>query len=192
MASTYPTFQDLKLYLGINTDKNDAILVKTLKRAISTFENMCGRSFIPKAEVRFYDANGEEVISHKRLFIRSGDLISVSELKIDNEIVPSSEYFFTDAIPHFALSLKASSDFSFKYYSTTPERTISITGSWGYQDEVPDDVFGAIVRLASWLYQQKDNAMELDRPIAMSNAMILPSSLPADVEGISMFYKKVI
>jgi len=34
--------------------------------------------------------------------------------------------------------------------------------------------------------------MELDRPIAMSNAMVLPASLPSDVEAIAGFYRKVI
>lgn len=192
MADAYPKFQDLKLYLNIDTSKDDALLVATLKRAVKTFENMCGRTFVPAAETRYFDANDEQVITGKRLFIRDGDLIEITELKIDSEIVPDDEYFCTGAIPYNTLRITDGSDFSFRDFTLTPERSIAITGRWGYQDEVPDDVFGAIVRLAAWLYQQKDNAMELDRPIAMSNAMVLPASLPSDVEAIAGFYKKVI
>lgn len=192
MADAYPKFQDLKLYLNIDTAKDDALLVVTLKRAIATFENMCGRSFVPAIETRYIDATDEQVVNGKRLFLRDGDLVEITELKIDSEIVPDDEYYLEGAVPHFVVRLTNASDFNFRSYTVSPERSIAITGRWGYQDEVPDDVFGAIVRLAAWLYQQKDNAMELDRPIAMSNAMVLPASLPSDVEAIAGFYRKVI
>ena len=192
MADAYPKFQDLKLYLNIDTAKDDALLVVTLKRAIATFENMCGRSFVPAVETRYIDATDEQVITSNRLFLRDGDLVEITELKIDNKIVPEDEYYLEGAVPHFVVRLTNASDFNLHSYTVSPERSIVITGRWGYRDEVPDDVFGAIIRLAAWLYQQKDNAMELDRPIAMSNAMVLPASLPSDVEAIAGFYRKVI
>ena len=192
MASGYPKFQDVKHYLGIENSNQDALLVATLKRAIATFENMCGRSFIPKTEVRYFDANGEEVISGHRLFIRSGDLLEIATLKIDGLLIPVSDYYLSGAQPHHVVKIKDSSMYSFKDYGGTPEQVIEISGTWGYEVEVPEDVFGAIVRLTAWLYQQKDNAMELDRPVAISNAMVLPATLPSDVEAISKFYKKVI
>lgn len=192
MATGYPRFQDVKLYLGIDTGRDDALLVATLRRAIATFENMCGRVFVPAEETRVFDANDEQVVAPKRFFLRSGDLIEITELKIDNEIVPEAEYFCVGAIPYYVIRLRDTSDFTFDEFSTTPEQTIEITGRWGFEEDVPDDVFGAIVRLTAWLFQQKDNAMELDRPIAMSNAMVLPLSLPSDVEAIAKFYKKVI
>lgn len=192
MASGYPQYQDVKHYLGIENSQQDALLVATLKRAIATFENLCGRVFIPKTETRYFDANSEEVINGKRMFLRSGDLLTIDSLTIDGEVVPANEYFLTGAMPHYVIRIKDSSNFSFNQYEETPENSIEVEGSWGYDDEVPEDVFGAIVRLTAWLYQQKDNAMELDRPVAMSNAMILPASLPSDVEAIARFYRKVI
>lgn len=192
MASGYPKYQDVKHYLGIENSQQDALLVATLKRAIATFENMCGRVFVPKTDTRFFDANGEEVTSGKRLFLRSGDLLSISSLKIDGVTIPSSAYYLSGAAPHFTIKIRDNNNFSFKDYSGTPEQSIEIEGEWGYEDEVPEDVWGAIVRLTAWLYQQKDNAMELDRPVAISNAMVLPASLPSDVEAIAAFYRKVI
>lgn len=192
MASGYPKFQDVKHYLGIENSQQDALIIATLKRAIATFENMCGRVFIPKTETRYFNANDEQVITGKRFFLRSGDLLNITSLKIDGDLVPASNYYLAGAPPFFNIILKESSTFSFKDYGDTPEQTIEIVGEWGYEDEVPEDVFGAIVRLTAWLYQQKDNAMELDRPVAISNAMVLPASLPSDVEAIARFYKKVL
>lgn len=192
MAASYPRFQDVKHYLGIDNSGDDALIVATLKRAIATFENMCGRSFLPKTETRAFDANDEQVINAKRLFLRDGDLLTITELKIDGATVPSDEYFLVGAMPHYVVRITDGSDFTFTEYSVSPEQTIEITGTWGFDTIVPEDVFGAIVRLTAFLFQQKDNAMELDRPIAMSNSMILPASLPTDVEAIAKFYKKVI
>jgi hypothetical protein len=192
MANGYPHFQDVKHYLNIDNSANDALIVATLKRAIATFENMCGRTFLPKTSSLFLNADDEQVIDSKTLFLREGNLLEITTLKIDNITVPSAQYYLVGAQPHYAVRLKSTSTFSFNDFSESPEQTIEITGTWGFSTEVPEDVFGAIVRLTAWLYQQKDNAMERDRPIAMSNAMILPSALPSDVEAISKFYRRVI
>lgn len=192
MASGYPKFQDVKHYLGIENSQQDALLIATLKRAIATFENMCGRVFVPKTETRFFDANGEEVVTPRRLFLRDGDLLSIDSLKIDGAQVPVGEYYLGGVQPHFVIKIRDSSDFTFHDYEESPEQSIEITGEWGYEPEVPEDVFGAIIRLTAWLYQQKDNAMELDRPVAISNAMVLPATLPSDVEAIARFYKRLI
>lgn len=192
MATGYPRFQDVKHYLGIDNSGNDALIVATLKRAIATFENMCGRSFVPATETRIFDAYDEQVVTPKRLYLRDGDLLQITEMRIDGATVPADEYFLVGAMPHFLVRITDASDFTFNEYSSTPEQTIEIDGKWGFDLVVPEDVFGAIVRLTAFLYQQKDNAMELDRPIAMSNSMILPASLPSDVEAIAKFYKKVI
>jgi len=192
MASGYPRFQEVKLYLNIDNSGNDALLVATLKRAIATFENMCGRTFLPSTETRTFDATDEQIINAKRFFVRDGDLLTVTTLTIDGNVVPTDEYFLVGAMPYHTLRITEGSDFTFRDFSTSPEQSIQIAGTWGFDSTVPDDVHGAIVRLTAWLFQQKDNAMELDRPVAMSNAMILPPSLPSDVEAIARFYKKVI
>lgn len=188
----YPTFQDVKLYLGISSTKDDALIVATLKRAIAIFENLANRSFLTEAKSRYFGAFDKDVISGSELFIRDGDLLSISSLEIAGTVVPPGEYFLTGEIPHYKVKLKASSNFSFREYNYDPENSITLTGLWGYDTEVPEDVFGAIVRLTAWLYQQKDNAMELDRPVAISNAMILPAAIPSDVEQVAKFYRKVM
>ena len=183
-----PQFQDVKLYIGITASDDDALLAFTLRRAVATFENLCGRSFQLEATAKFFSADGEEVLSWSTLFPRNDDIYEITEVEIDGQVVPSDEYF----IDGRKIRLKTSSDFSFKGYTGTPENSIKVTGRWGYSETIPDDVFGAIVRLSAWLYQQKDNAMDLDRPVAVSNAMLLPAALPSDVLEIAKMYKRLL
>lgn len=184
----YPQFQDVKLYLGITSAEDDALLVVTLKRAIATFENLCGRRFELDTEAKFFDANSEEVLDWRTLFPRNDDIYEVTELKIDSVVVPVENYYISGR----KIVMQPTSDFSFKEYTNTPHATIKVTGKWGYSELVPDDVFGAIVRLTAWLYQQKDNAMDLDRPVAVSNAMLLPAALPSDVVEIAKMHRRLI
>lgn len=184
----YPQYQDVKHYLGIASSDDDALLVITLKRAIATFENLCGRSFALVEEAKFFDANSEQVLDWRTLFPRDDDIYEITELKIDSIVVPTGEYYVSGR----KICLDVNSNFSFKEYASSPHNSIKVTGKWGYSEIVPDDVFGAIVRLTAWLYQQKDNAMDLDRPVAVSNAMLLPAALPSDVVEIAKFYRRLL
>ena len=161
--NAYQTFQDVKLYLNISTNKDDAILVTLLKRAIAIFENLAKRSFLPVTATKYFNADSDEVISWDKLFIRSEDLISVSQLVINGVTVPSDEYVLEGGKPYYKIRLTNDSDFSFKAYTLDPHNSIAITGVWGYDDNIPEDVNGAIIRLTAYLYAQKDNALELDR-----------------------------
>ena len=183
----YPGFQDVKQYLSITASNDDALLVVILKRAIASFENLCGRGFLNETATKKFSANGEEVIRWNHLMLRDDEIVSISQIKIDGITIPSSDYYLTPG----GIKLTTSSDYSFNEYSDDPHDTIEITGVWGYQETVPDDVFGAIVRLAAWFYQQKDNALELDRSVAMANGMALPAGFPKDVVEVSRFYRRL-
>lgn len=184
----YPNFQDVKQYLSITASNDDALLVILLKRAIKSFENLCGRTFLPTTDTRYFSADSEQVVSHNKIVLRTDDLYSVTQLKIDGQIVPTTDYWLDTR----GITLKDSSEFSFKEFTDDPHNSIEITGQWDYESEVPDDVFGAIVRLTAWFYQQKDNALELDRSVAMANGMALPAGFPKDVVEASRFYRRTL
>ncbi len=183
----YPGFQDVKQYLSITASNDDALIVGILKRAIRSFENLCGRGFLTASSTKKFSATGEEVVRWNHIVLRDDEVISISQIKIDGVIVPSTDYYLT---PH-GIKLIISSDYAFSEYSDDPHDTIEITGIWGYEASVPDDVFGAIVRLAAWFYQQKDNALELDRSVAMANGMALPAGFPKDVVEVARFYRRI-
>ncbi len=183
----YPNYHDVKLYLSITASNDDALLLGILKRAIKSFENLCGRTFLRETSTKKFSADGEEVVRWNHLIFRDDDAVLISQIKIDGEIVPSGDYYLTAG----GVKLRTLSDFAFNQYSDDPRDSIEITGVWGYE-EVPDDVFGAIVRLAAWFYQQKDNALELDRSVAMANGMALPAGFPKDVVEVARFYRRVM
>src|SRR5690606_24194618 len=59
---------------------------------------------------------------------------------------------------------------------------ISVAGTWGYSATAPADIQHACVRLAAFLYRQKDNSADLDRPLITGDGVtIMPTNLPADV-----------
>lgn len=185
---SYPGYQDVKLYLSITTSSDDALLVATLKRAIASFEGLCGRSFVPVTETRYFSADSENVINSNKLVFREDEAFSISQLKINGVVVTSTHYWLDVR----GISIKQGSEFSFLEYDENPHNSIEVTGTWGYGEDVPDDVFGAIVRLTAWFYQQKDNALELDRSVAMANGMALPAGFPKDVIDAARFHRKLI
>lgn len=58
----------------------------------------------------------------------------------------------------------------------------------------PNDIMTACRRLAAWMYRQKDNQNgDIDRPLlAGDGTVIMPTTLPLDVEKILMGYTKFI
>ncbi len=190
--SGYPTYQDVKLYLNITTTRDDVLLVSFLKRAIAIFENLARRTFLPTTQTKCFNGDSKEIVSWDVLFLRTEDLLSVTELTINGEVVPSNEYFLEGGSPYYKIRLSQESDFSFNDYTVDPHNTVCITGSWGYDANVPEDVFHAIIRLTAYLYAQKDNAMELDRTTTMSNGSVIPAGIPNDVERVAVFYRRIM
>ncbi len=189
----YPDHSDVKTYLNVQTNRDDALIVALVQRAIAIFENLTRRSFVPSTEARYFSANGNEVTGWHTLFLRDCDLLTVTELMVGGEVVPSNEYILEGGPPHYKITLLRDSDYSFSFFATDPQQHIKVTGTWGYStDTVPDDVFGAIVRLTAYLYAQKDNAMELDRTNAVAGGMMIPNSIPNDVQLVANFYKRLV
>ena len=189
----YPTHNDVKQYLNIQTSRDDLVLADLTQRAVVIFENLARRTFLPKVATKYFDGISPEIVSWDTLFIRSEDLLTVSELMINGEVVPTDEYILGgDGPPYYKIQLLPESDFNFKAYTINPFRSIKITGTWGYGEELPADVFGAIIRLTAYLYAQKDNAMELDRTNAIAGGMGIPTGIPKDIERIAVIYRRIM
>lgn len=189
----YPTHSDVKQYLNIQTTRDDVVLSDLVQRAIVIFEHLARRAFLPKSTVKYFSANSSEVISWDTLFLRSEDLLSITELMINGEVVPVGDYVLCGGEPpYYKIQLVPDSDFSFLAYTVNPFNSIKITGVWGYGDNIPQDVFGAIIRLTAYLYAQKDNAMELDRTNAIAGGMSIPNAIPSDVERVAVFYRRIM
>lgn len=190
MYTAYPVFQDVKHYLGISNYADDALLVTLLKSAITMFENLCGRSFLIDTGTRYFSANDKDcVVKWNKLFLRDNEVLTVTGLEIDGAVVPTDEYYLEKGS---YIMLKNTSVFSFQEFSEDPYHTIKVTGTWGYLYEVPHDVFWAIVRLTAYLYQQKDNTLDLTRSVTIANAGEVPSALPTDVLAVANIYRRFV
>jgi len=60
-----------------------------------------------------------------------------------------------------------------------------------YTYHVQDEINHWVLRLAAWLYRQKDNSVDSDRAIVTDyGGMLLPSKLPSDVADAALLYRR--
>mgnify|MGYP000859625153 CR=1 FL=1 len=189
---SYPILQDVKNYLGISGTDDDFLLGLQLTQAISIVESKTGRTFVCTADSSktFYSDN--RAIVNRRKFLLYDDLCALTSLTINGNAIASNKYRTDSDTPYGAIELFPTSDYFFEDYSTTEDpSSFVIVGRWAYSIDCPRDVFGAILRLTAFLYHQKDNAADYDRPVAFSNTLELSSSLPTDVVEILKKYERI-
>ena len=93
--------------------------------------------------------------------------------------------------PYYAIRLLDSTSLDWEY-NTDPENPITVNGKWAYSEAAPADIVQATVRLAAFLYRQKESNVDVDRVMQLpEGSMVLPSGLPRDVTSIIRRYKKV-
>jgi hypothetical protein len=181
----YATRTQVKEYLGMlaGTTSEDDLLDDIIARVQAFVDSYTGRKFeVPADTTRLFDAKMDTTANRLALTF-DHDLISITSITNgDGTSVTSDQYVLlpTNYSPKFAIRFKASAN---KYwtYEDDPEEAISIVGRWGYSLTAPLDVEQATIRLASYIYRQKDNAGEFDRTILAGNSTLLPTQIPRDV-----------
>jgi len=188
----YVLSSTLKDYLGVEGVADDALLGDLIDRAKSVIDVYCNRTFEATADTtRYFDANRD--VDRATLYLDEELAAITTVTNGDGAVLNGTAHYVTEpgnTAPYYALRLRLNSG-TLWTYTTDPERAISITGKWAYSATAPPGIVQACVRLAGYLYRQKDNAAELDRPILAGNATILPASLPSDIYAILAPYRKV-
>ena len=113
-------------------------------------DGWCHRSFTPVTKTRLYDYTDSRTVKLRE------DLVSISVVTTNAGQTFSDADFILepgDNPPYRWIKLKYGKSF---LYSGTREQAISITGSWGYQAEVPDSVILAVKIWTGILYNQLD------------------------------------
>lgn len=186
----YASTSDLKAYLGISSTADDTLLGALLTRAQKVIEVETGRVFEASSDsTHYFDAVAD--VSDMRLWL-DGDLASITAvLNGDGTTVASTEYVTEprNAAPYYALHIKGSAGKSWTY-DDDPQNAITVAGKWAYSASAPADIVHATIRLASWLYRQKDSGMDGDRVLSADGVLIMPASIPADVQAILKPYKR--
>lgn len=188
----YVTTALLKTYLGLSTSNDDTLLGTLIDRAQAIVDSHCKRTFEASTNTeRTFDAVRD--VDGRWLYL-DYDLCSINSVTNgDGSTVTTSQYTTEprNTTPYYAIKLLDNSGVAWRY-SSTPEDAITISGKWAYSTSAPNDIVHATLRLAAYLYRQRDNMTELDRTIIAGNATVLPTSLPSDVKVILAPYRRMI
>lgn len=186
---SYANLINLKDYLGISigTTNDDGLLTDLLTRAEGIIDAYTGRRFEAETATKYFtidDVDGQD------LNLWGYDLLTVTKLTNgDGMEIASGSYrlFPRNDNPKWMIRLDEEQSWNF----TDADSEISVAGTWGYSATAPADITHACIRLAAFLYRQKDTSADIDRPMVTGDGVtIMPSGLPADVQKLLDRYKR--
>lgn len=190
----YCTLEELKSYLGIGEEieSDDALLTSLIISAASIIEAKTARRFeSTSTSTRYFDAEAD--VQKRELFF-DDDICSITGVVNGDGLTVLSTNYVTHPrheTPYHSIRLKDSADTDWTY-EDTPEDAIAITGHWAYSVTPPTVIKHACLRLASFLYRQKDNAVDIDRPLVGDGVMVMPAKLPSDVDAMLKPYVRLV
>jgi hypothetical protein len=191
----YATLAQLRAYLklGATETADDALLTDLLARAQQAIDTFCARTFEASADTTRYCDADRDVDGYR--LVLDADLCAITSVVNGNgETIAATDYVTEprNRTPYYAITLKASKGNVWEYDSD-PENAIAITGKWAYATTAPADITHACIRLAAFIYRQKDSQNDVDRPLITGDGVtILPSALPRDVQQLLSPYRRVV
>ena len=185
---SYATLTQVKDYLGITTSvTDDNLIADIITRAEGLIDAYTDRSFEATTETRYFTVDSTD---GQDLLLHGDDLLTVTKLTNGNGVeVTSGNYrlFPRNDNPKWLVRLDESQSWSW----SDGDSEITVAGTWGYSATAPADIQHACVRLAAFLYRQKDNSADLDRPMITGDGVtIMPTNLPVDVTRLLDRYKR--
>jgi len=180
------------------TDSAPAILTALCTRAQAIIDGYCGRTFEETSSdgtARYFSFD-EDVDDDGVTLWLDRDLYSITSILVGTDTVASTNYTTiprTDK-PFYGIRLKDNSTNSWDVYTSDGdwENAITVTGKWAYSTSAPADIVHAAVRLAYYLYKQRETDADLDRPLLTNDGVtIMPTRLPADVMQMLNRYKRM-
>ena len=179
----YTTLAALKSFGGFEGDDDDVILSAMIESAQGIIDNYTGRTFEIDDETDqiFTTLRGIETnrFSGNKLYFYE-ELADEASAITDS---PTVSYLPEDGPPYYGC---------YKTAGTWAYPTVTVTGYWGYSKVAPPAIEQACLRLALWLYNQKDISASNSAVITPEGQVLLPQGLPQDVVTILKPYKKVV
>lgn len=183
----YATAQDLITYLGATSQRDTTVLEAFIGRAERIIDVACRRTFAASDATRFYTQHSARITGS--LLVLDDDLLSLSQvINGTGEEIPTSGIWLEplNTPPYGHLRLKSGYVWTFN-----TDGEIQVTGMWGYAATVPADITQATIRLAAFLYRQKDTSADIDRAMLTGDGVtIMPSALPNDVTMMLASYQR--
>lgn len=184
----YTDASALKLYLGISTTDDDTLLGALIARAQAIIDAHTGRTFEAATDTTRYF--GADAVCGRTLYLDK-DLCAITTITNGDSVAVTSGDYITQPRndkPWFSLVLKSDSDVAWN----TSDGEIAIAGKWAYMATADAAIQHITIRLASWLYRQKDNHADMDRAAVVGDMTILPARLPKDIEDALLPYRRIV
>lgn len=194
---SYISLSDVKAYINITSTDDDTLLTALIASAQKMIDAHTARTFEAAGDTTRYLSIRETLeagdAEGRRTVIVPWDLCTITTVTNGDAVVVAGADYFTrprNSTPYYAIVLRLNSDVAWTY-EDDPDDAIAVLGRWAYSTSAPEDVQLACKRLTAYLYKQRDNLDELDRPIASGDGMmLLPGRLPKDVKDILAPYRK--
>lgn len=191
----YVSVSQVKGWLDLNTSADDALLGDLVGRAQGIIERYTSRVFeVTEDSTKYFDAveDVEDEGAGRVLYLGYSDLCAITSITNgDGSAVTAYVPQPARTTPYYAIKLKESAD-SWTY-NGDPENAIAIVGRWGYSITPPDDIMQATIRLAAWMYRQRDTGADADMTsITAQGVVVQPSAMPRDVMQMLNPYRKVV
>lgn len=193
----YTTTSALKAYLGITSSVDDTLLSDAITRAQSMIDTFCHRHFEP-------ESNHGPAASHAHYFTPlserdGGDLLDDYTLNLNHDLaeltsitngdgtaIPTNQVVLLpmNTTPANFIRIKSSSGYQWTY-TNSPEASVAIAGKWSYSLDVPADIVAATLRLASYLYRQREGTPDSDRAVLSADGVVLAAPrIPSDITAM--------
>lgn len=179
---SYVTLSGFRNYASFETTSDDTLLQDILDACDVIINNFTGRKF---------NASGTTVVNYNKKtdFIGRFDGSTLyfkedlaDELVSTNIVDAKIEYLPIDGPPYNTMVLISGS---------YPNVNTRLTGYWGYSKTPPAPIQIAELRLAKWIYDQRESSNSQNVIITPEGQVLLPAGLPDDVITILNPYRKV-
>ena len=174
----------------ISSQLDDPLLESLVEAASRAIDAYCSRRFYGATDTRYYEMDAVEG-DYLRL---DDDLISITTLTngdSSSTTITSTYYWLwprNSGPPYHSIRLKA--DQSTHDWEVDTDYFITVTGSWGWGSEIPNDVQRAIIRWASYLYHQKDSGVYDVTTFPSEGILMVPQGMPRDVRILLDPYRR--
>lgn len=189
----YVTTTAFKAYRKITGTKDDGLIADLITRSQRQIETYTHRTFAATTTAcRYYDAV-RDVSDDRRTLYLDEDLCEIESVVNGDGTTVATTHYTTNPrneTPYHSLRMTWLSDSDWTW-SDAPEDAIKVTGKWAYSTAAPADIQHATIRLATYLYSQKDASVFDVTLIPGEGVMQVPQGLPRDVRIILDPYRKL-
>lgn len=202
----YITLALLKSYLSVSGTGDDVLLEAKVVRAQAIIDEEMGFAFETDTgtggdTTRYFDPTKMTKKDDRLTLYFDTWLAALAEInpvknKADGTpvVIVSTNYYLlpiNEGPPYFGIRLFPSKGVVWEY-EDDPDKGVSIEGKWAWATTAPNNIVQAAIRLAAFLYRQKDASADLDRPLLTADGVvILPSTMPNDVMSILDDYRSL-